>query len=172
MRCWSRIPNPPFRKEQKKHFTGLKYYPENPKLSFIAGLEQADHPSSVKVATSTSGEETLIHVGQFRFKVDGKEAILQVYEEEQGGYFIPFVDATAPAETYGAGRYVNAHGHDDGSIHVDFNYAYNPSCAYNENWSCPLPPAENRLKVRIEAGEKKYLDSSDEKHANTRRNHD
>ena len=114
----------------------------------------------------------MIHVGQFRFEVDGKEAILQVYEEEQGGYFIPFVDATAPKETYGAGRYVNAHGHDDGSIHVDFNYAYNPSCAYSENWSCPLPPAENRLKVRIEAGERKYLDSSYDEHANTRRNHD
>lgn len=149
-------PSSPLTEDQKRHYAGLEYYPENPELSFLAKLETADKPTSVTMRTSTSGDETFVHVGQFRFEVEGHEAVLQVYEQEEGGYFIPFVDATAPTETYGAGRYLNAHGHDDGTIHIDFNYAYNPFCAYNENWSCPLPPAENRLKVRIEAGEKKY----------------
>ena len=90
--------------------------------------------------TSTSGDETFVHVGQFRFEVEGHEAVLQVYEQEEGGYFIPFVDATAPTETYGAGRYLNAHGHDDGTIHIDFDSAYNPFCAYNENSYALCPP--------------------------------
>jgi uncharacterized protein len=89
--------------------------------------------------------------------VQGQEAVLQVYLPVEGGnYFIPFVDGTAPAETYGAGRYVEPEDLGDGRLHLDFNLAYNPYCAYNDFWSCPLPPALNRLKVRIEAGEKKF----------------
>jgi uncharacterized protein (DUF1684 family) len=80
---------------------------------------------------------------------------LQVYEAEYG-YFLPFSDATAPAETYGAGRYLEPEDLGGDKLVLDFNLAYNPYCAYNERWSCPLPPAANRLKVRIEAGEKKF----------------
>jgi uncharacterized protein (DUF1684 family) len=84
------------------------------------------------------------------------EAILQVYADGYGGYFLPFADATSPQETYGAGRYLEPEEVSPGILHVDFNLAYNPFCAYNERWSCPIPPHENRLKVRIEAGEKKF----------------
>ena len=75
------------------------------------------------------------------FSVKGQAAILQVYVSEEGfDYFVPFVDATAPEETYGAGRYLEPGDLGDGKLYVDFNLAYNPYCAYNDNWSCPLPP--------------------------------
>ena len=78
--------------------------------------------------------------------------------QKAGDFFLPFVDATAPDETYGAGRYLDIEPIGDGKFLIDFNYAYNPYCAYNDKWSCPIPPKENRLKVRIEAGEKKYYE--------------
>jgi uncharacterized protein (DUF1684 family) len=68
--------------------------------------------------------------------------------------FVPFVDATSGAETYGAGRYLDIEPEDDGTYSLDFNLAYHPSCVYDVRFSCPLTPAENRLPVRIEAGER------------------
>ena len=70
--------------------------------------------------------------------------------------FIPFVDAQAGKETYGAGRYLDPEVLPDGRLVLDFNLAYNPYCAYNERYSCPIPPAENRLEAVIQAGEKSY----------------
>ena len=72
------------------------------------------------------------------------------------GFFIPFVDAQAGVLTYGAGRYLDPNLLSSGKLLVDFNHAYNPYCAYNDLYSCPLPPFENRLKVAIKAGEKNY----------------
>ena len=147
----------PLSHDQKNVFTGLNYYPENSQLRFDLALERAEKPEHVVMATSTGDEQEYVHVGQIRFTVQGQEAHLQVYVSETGGdYFIPFVDATAPAETYGAGRYLEPEDLGGGNLHVDFNLAYNPYCAYNDNWSCPLPPRENRISVRIEAGEKKF----------------
>jgi uncharacterized protein (DUF1684 family) len=88
--------------------------------------------------------------------VDGQEAALTIYRDDEGEYFLPFADALAGHETYGAGRYLEPLDLEDGKVRVDFNYAYNPYCAYNEGWSCPLTPRENRLKVPIRAGEKVY----------------
>ena len=147
----------PLDAEQRKSFNGLKYYPENAGLRFNLELEKAAKPEPVVMATSTGDQQDYFHVGQVRFKAGGQEAVLQVYVSASGGdYFIPFVDATAPAETYGAGRYLEPEDLGGGKLHVDFNRAYNPYCAYNDLWSCPLPPRENRLAVRIEAGEKKF----------------
>lgn len=142
---------------QKKTFAGLHYYPENPSLRFDLSLEKTEAAERIIMATSTGDEQEYMHIGQIRFAVQGKEALLQVYiSETAGDYFIPFVDATAPAETYGAGRYLEPGDLGGGHLHVDFNLAYNPYCAYNDSWSCPLPPGANRITVRIEAGEKKY----------------
>jgi uncharacterized protein (DUF1684 family) len=87
--------------------------------------------------------------------VDGQEAELTIYETEQG-YFLPFVDSLAGTETYPAGRYLDPEPLTGNRFLVDFNLAYNPYCAYNEAWSCPLTPFENRLKVPIRAGEKLF----------------
>jgi uncharacterized protein len=147
----------PLTVEQRREFKGLQYFPENPALRLELPLERAAQLKQVTLATSTGDEREYWQVGQVRFQVDGSEATLQIYEDNYG-FFLPFVDATALAETYGAGRYLEPHEIRHDVLYVDFNLAYNPYCAYNERWSCPLPPAANRLKVRIEAGEKKFHD--------------
>jgi uncharacterized protein len=147
----------PLDSQEKAGFNGLKYFPENPALRFDLLLEKSPASEQVTMATSTGDEQQYWHAGQVRFSVEGQPASLHVYLPVDGGdYFIPFVDATAPAETYGAGRYLEPEDLGDGRLHLDFNLAYNPYCAYNDRWSCPLPPRQNRLSVRIEAGEKNF----------------
>ena len=155
----------PLTVEQKRGFQGLRYYPEYPALRLELPLEKAAMPQPVVLQTSTGEAREYLRAGQVRFHVNGQEAVLQVYLDDHG-YFLPFVDATAPDETYGAGRYLEPHDLSTGMdaavlrprLIVDFNLAYNPYCAYNERWSCPIPPRENRLTVRIEAGEKRFHD--------------
>ena len=150
-------PQSPLTAEQKKTFQGLVYYPEKPELDLELPLERYVEPVKVTMQTSTGDVQDYRQIGQIRFRVGEGEAALQVYEADLGAYlFLPFVDATAPQETYGAGRYLEPEVIAPNMVRVDFNLAYNPYCAYNENWSCPIPPRENRLKVRIEAGEKNY----------------
>ena len=156
----------PLTPEQKKDFSGLHYFPENPALRFDLPLERHAEPERVIMQTSTGGTQEYYKVGQVRFKVNGEDTALQVYEstDSPGAYFVPFVDATAPVDSYGAGRYLEPEEHHADELVVDFNFAYNPYCAYNDRWSCPFPPPENRLKaegpegrgIRIEAGEKKF----------------
>lgn len=147
--------NSPLTAEQKLAFTKLNYYPENTTLRMELPMEMVTPPQTVNMITSTGDRRDYIHKARIRFDVDGQEAVLQVYEDAFGLYFLPFVDATAPQETYGAGRYLEPEEIRTGVLLVDFNLAYNPFCAYNDRWSCPIPPYENRLKLRIEAGEKK-----------------
>ncbi|MBT8206662.1 MAG: DUF1684 domain-containing protein, partial [Acidimicrobiia bacterium] len=80
-------------------------------------------------------------------------ADVTLYDTGAHGYFVPFRDATSGKESYGAGRYLDVHPNEDGTVTLDFNYAYNPYCAYDEAFSCPLPPIENWLEVPIAAGE-------------------
>ena len=145
----------PLTVEQQRSFRGLQYYPENAALRLELVLARYASPAEVVLATSTGDEREYIQVGQIHFEVDGQAAVLQVFEDDYG-FFLPFMDETAPDETYGAGRYLEPHEIRSDVLYVDFNLAYNPYCAYNERWSCPLPPSANRLKVRIEAGEKKF----------------
>ena len=98
----------PLTAEQKREFNGLHYYPENPSLRLELKLERFAQAEPVILATSTGDEQEYFRVGQIRFEVTGQEAILQVYEADYG-FFLPFVDATAPKETYGAGRYLEPH---------------------------------------------------------------
>lgn len=148
--------NSPLTKEQKRIFTSLDYFHENTLLRFEVPMEMIDPPGYVNMITSTGDRRDYLHKARLHFRVEGQDAILQVYEDAFGGYFLPFVDATAPQETYGAGRYLEPEEVSPGVLLVDFNLAYNPFCAYNNRWSCPIPPVENRLSLRIEAGEKKF----------------
>jgi hypothetical protein len=96
-----------------------------------------------------------------RFELLGEPRSLELYwlEAYGGGVFLPFADTTSGRETYGAGRYLLDTvkgadlGGDDRALVLDFNFAYNPSCSYDDRWACPLAPPANRLDVRVEAGE-------------------
>lgn len=103
--------------------------------------------------TSTGDTRTHRRLGVLRFVVAGEEAVLTLFADEAGGLFLPFADALAGQETYEAGRYLEPEPLADGRVLVDFNLAYNPCCAYNDDWSCPLTPPKNRLRVAIRAGE-------------------
>jgi len=146
-------PDSPLTKEQKRLFRGLSYFPENPNLRLEVEVEQIPDLLEIEIQTSTGDVQTYDRFGRFRFTVDGQEAVLTIFTN-QNGYFLPFVDALAGKETYPAGRYLEPEPLKNGKFTVDFNLAYNPYCAYNEYWSCPLTPFENRLKVAIAAGEK------------------
>jgi uncharacterized protein (DUF1684 family) len=151
-------PQSPLTPKHKKSFVGLHYFPENPAFRFELPLERYANPERIQMQTSTGTMQEYFKVGQVRFKVNDEEATLQVYEatDNPGAYFVPFVDATAPAESYGAGRYLEPEEHYADELVIDFNFCYNPYCAYNDRRSCPFPPPENRLKVRVDAGELKF----------------
>ena len=136
--------NSPLTAEQKTTFTGLEYFPENPSLQLEVEVVEFLEKEPIEMQTTTGDIQVYQRYGRFRFYVDEQEAELTLYLGEHG-YFLPFVDSLAGKETYPAGRYL-----------VDFNLAYNPYCAYNDYWSCPLTPFENRLKVPVRAGEKIY----------------
>jgi uncharacterized protein (DUF1684 family) len=145
----------PLSREQKRDFEGLNYFPENVDLALEVTVEPFLEQAEVQMQTSTGSVATFKRHGRFQFEVDGQPAALTVYADGSG-FFLPFADALAGQETYGAGRYLEPELLPDGRFRIDFNLAYNPYCAYNEFWSCPITPAENRLKVPIRAGEKLF----------------
>jgi uncharacterized protein (DUF1684 family) len=143
----------PLTAEQKHDFDGLAYYPENPDLNLEVEVAELPVQDGIQMETTTGGVQTYRRYGQFKFKVDGQEATLTIYADENG-YFLPFVDALAGKETYPAGRYLEPEALGGNRFAIDFNMAYNPYCAYNAMWTCPVTPFENRVKVPIRAGEK------------------
>jgi len=148
-------PQSPLTPEQKHRFTGLQYFPENESLRLEVQAELLFDQQPMQMQTSTGGVQTYVRHARFKFQVDGQEAELTIYQNENG-YFLPFADSLAGKETYPAGRYLEPESLPGNRFLVDFNLAYNPYCAYNEMWSCPITPAENRLKVPIRAGEKLF----------------
>jgi uncharacterized protein len=148
--------NSPLTPEQRHTFKGLAYFDENPRLVIHGAVDRNVEPGEVRMATSAGDEQVYQRYGLVRFSVDGQPAEVTLYaSDDSDELFIPFRDTTSGKETYGAGRYLELHAHGD-DVTIDFNYAYNPNCAYDPSWSCPLPPAENWLKVPIRAGEKTF----------------
>jgi uncharacterized protein (DUF1684 family) len=145
----------PLLSEQKQGFAGLLYFPEDPDLRLEVSLERPADTGPIEVRTSTGETQVYKRLGRFRFVVGEQEAELTLFEGASG-LFLPFVDALAGKETYPAGRYLEPEPLPGDRYLIDFNLAYNPYCAYNERWSCPLTPFENRLKVPIRAGEKVF----------------
>jgi len=145
----------PLTDAQRAAFTGLPYFDPDPAFRFEATLDRPTTSEYEDIQTSDGQVQHLPRAGTLRFEIDGREIALAAYDQGHE-LFIPFRDATSGGETYGAGRYVEAHALAPGRYEVDFNTAYNPYCAYNDNWSCPLPPRENWLDIAIRAGEKAY----------------
>lgn len=149
-------PQSPLTSEQKQHFKELSYYPENPDLRLEVMVEEFSEKETLQMQTTTGDVQTYTRYGKFVFNVDDRDAELTIYASHHD-FFLPFVDSLAGTETYGAGRYLEPQYLGDGKFLVDFNLAYNPFCAYNDAWSCPITPFENRLKVPIRAGEKIFM---------------
>jgi uncharacterized protein (DUF1684 family) len=152
-------PQSPLTSEQKRGFTGLPYYPENEALRLEVKVERLGDQKPIQMQTSTGGVQTYMRYGRFQFQSEGQLAELTIYEGENG-FFLPFADSLAGEETYPAGRYLEPESLPGDRFLVDFNLAYNPNCAYNEMWSCPITPAENRLQVPVRAGEKLFETTS------------
>lgn len=150
---FKRHPQSPLTPAQQAVFTHLSYYDYNPDLDLTVTVEPFAEQKLVPIQTTTGDTRLYRRYGEFTFTVDGQEARLTIYEADYG-YFLPFVDANAGKETYPAGRYLEPERLGDKRFSVDFNQAYNPYCAYSPEWSCPITPVENRLKVAIRAGEK------------------
>jgi uncharacterized protein (DUF1684 family) len=149
----------PFSHSGQQDFQGLMYFEPDPALRSETKLHRYPAEASVMMTTSKGTRQLFNKVGRFDLVVEGKPVQLQAYqsaEREDPSIFVPFRDATSGKETYGASRYLDMKVEHDDTYLVDFNYAYNPYCAYNEGYVCPLPPAENWLKVAIRAGERKY----------------
>jgi len=148
-------PESPLTTSQRRMFRGLAYYPEISTLVFEVTAESYENPEVVELGTSDGDTREYERWARVRFAVDGTEQSLTVFRQlDTGDLFLPFVDAGAGSETYGAGRYLDLPVLEDGRLLLDFNYAYHPFCAYNPMYSCPIPPAENRLGVHIRAGER------------------
>lgn len=164
-------PYSPIPARDRKAFAGLKYFPPDPALRLEARVERLEPREPVVLATSDGRERPMERYALLHFTLAGQPLQLTAYRaageddegnEEDESLFIPFRDALAGKETYGAGRYLDAepphqHGGEDYLV-LDFNLAYNPYCAYNEAYSCPIPPRENTLPVPVRAGERMYHD--------------
>jgi uncharacterized protein (DUF1684 family) len=146
----------PLTAAQRRAFRGLVYYPHNPALRFELPLDRHVPDDVLRMETSTGDTQEYRRAGTIHFEVDGQAAELTIYRGEQGDLFLPLRDATSGKQTYGAGRYLEPMPLDATSVVVDFNYLYNPYCAYNDVWSCPLPPRENWLSIPLEAGEQRF----------------
>jgi uncharacterized protein (DUF1684 family) len=147
---------------ERPSFAGLPYFDHDPAARALADVHPAPG-EHYDIATSGDGTYGFTRFGVARFDLRGQALALELYwlDGYGGGLFVPFRDATAGAETYGAGRYLldTVKGADlgvasDGRLVLDFNFAYNPSCAYDPRWVCPLSPPPNRLDVEIRAGER------------------
>jgi uncharacterized protein (DUF1684 family) len=155
----------PLKPEQQRSFEGLNYFPPDIKYLVEGTLVKEEEPETVFMKTSTERAPEYIKYGKVTFRLHGDELSLFAYQSKklvevspgEAVLFIPFRDATNGKETYRGGRYVDCEIPADGhAVMLDFNKAYNPYCAYNPQYSCVIPPEENRLDVRIEAGEQVF----------------
>jgi uncharacterized protein (DUF1684 family) len=159
-----RHPQSALTEAQKARFAGLRYFPCDPSLRLTAPLEPPTASGILEVPLRDEGLLRLQRIGVVRLNVGGQRVELTVFWVlgYGGGIFLPFTDATSHTTTYPGGRYLLDTlkgadlGSESGRLVLDFNYAYNPSCAYNPRWDCPLTPPENVLPVEIRAGEQRY----------------
>src|SRR5579859_5628936 len=154
--------------DQQTSFTGLRYYPYNLAYRFVLRVEPLPDSPVFEMQLETDGLLRIKRFGKINFVIGDKACSLTLYWllGYGGGIFLPFGDSTNRHETYGGGRYLldtikHADlGHEGDTLVIDFNYAYNPSCAYNPRWFCPLAPSENRLPVPIPVGEMIYFEGT------------
>jgi uncharacterized protein len=152
----------PLSLQDRLFFQGLEYWPPDPGYRFELELHELEQKEVVSMLDTSGQKRNMWRWGVFRFELAGQACSLHVYKSDPAKetVFIPFRDKTSGKESYGAGRYIDLdeqeHRTEDGKWVLDFNEAYNPWCAYSEQYACPFVPPENWLRVAIRAGEKEY----------------
>jgi uncharacterized protein len=154
-------PQTPLTAAEHATFGGLPTFEYDPSLRVLGAVEPAEHERR-EIATSGERPYAFTRFARTRFELAGAEHALDLYwlDGYGGGLYLSFADATSGKETYGACRYLldtvkgSDLGERDGKLVLDFNFAYNPSCAYDPRWVCPLAPPGNRLTVPVRGGER------------------
>ncbi len=154
----------PLTVEDQARFKKLDFFPIDSKYRVVAGFSLTPDAHPFEMPTSTDRKPMYRQYGAVTFVLDGKSCTLRIYQNidltKKEGYsdylFLPFNDYTNGNESYGGGRYLDLTIPNANTILIDFNKAYNPYCAYNHKYSCPIPPAENKLDLEIRAGVKAY----------------
>ena len=154
----------PLKEKDRKHFTGLDFFIFNASFVVTATLKRMPDTKYFNMRTTTSRVSPERVFGILSFKLNGELHQLNVYQGKdiikREGYedylFLPFLDETNGDESYGGGRYIDLRIPEGDTLEIDFNTAYNPYCAYNDKYSCPIVPRVNYLKAKIEAGVKVF----------------
>ncbi|GAB3235236.1 DUF1684 domain-containing protein [Algoriphagus aestuariicola] len=150
----------PLTEEQKAKFASLTFYDIDPSYKVKARLLPIENKKVREVPLTDGSMQRYIEHSYAEFELGGKTnklLLLQAMDEaDKRNFFLAFADETSAKETYGGGRYLNVRQDGKNSITLDFNLAYNPYCAYNPDYACPIPPKENLLDIAIAAGEKNY----------------
>ena len=156
----------PLTEEDFKTFKGLDFYPINEKLIVEARFVRTPEEKVFKMKTTGTRTPEYVKYGELHFKLDNREFKLNLYQNidliKKEGFadhlFLPFSDLTCGKESYIGGRYIDMRIPKGETVLLDFNKAYNPYCAYNHKYSCPIVPLENDLPLEILAGVKKFHD--------------
>ena len=155
----------PLLEEDKKNFVGLNYFSIKQEYALWATYQIFEKPDTIIMPTTTERNILMINEGEVTFTLKDTLCTFQIYydvnrflENKTKDYFLPLGDGTSGIESYGGGRYleVDSLNSEGNKMWLDFNKLYNPYCAYNHKFSCPIPPKENLLKVHISAGERKF----------------
>lgn len=154
----------PLKLKDRKNFRGLDFFKFDSTYVVQATFEKTPDEIPFKMKTTTDRMPMYVKYGIATFELKGKEHQLNIYQSldlmEDEGFedylFLPFLDTTNGETTYGGGRYLDCELPENGKIKIDFNKAYNPYCAYNEIYSCPIVPRENYIQVKVEAGVKDF----------------
>jgi hypothetical protein len=150
----------PLIKEDLKKFKSLDFFPIDSSYRVVASFIRTPNELPFEMTTTTSRKSIEVKYGEIHFKLHAKPYKLNVYQNQEliltknykNYLFLPFTDLTNGDESYGGGRYIDLEIPIDNTMIIDFNKAYNPYCAYNHKYSCPIPPRENDLGVKIKAG--------------------
>ncbi|HFQ80224.1 MAG TPA: DUF1684 domain-containing protein [Desulfobacterales bacterium] len=164
-RFFATYPDSPLLPVQRMNFKGLRYYRPDIDYKVTAVFTPAKTAGSFQIQTSSGRPRVYVVLGQLNFSLKGHKLTLTAYQEKDllakhpDDLFVPFTDLTSDKTTYGGGRYLDVKSKGSGSrqVTLDFNMAFNPYCAYNHNYSCPIPPPVNHLPVAVKAGEKKFI---------------
>lgn len=150
----------PLKEEDRKDFETLDFFPVDTTFSVVAEFVRTPYETPFEMPTTTERKPVYVKYGEVYFSLQGKEYKLNLYQnqelikkpEYEDYLFAPFTDLTNGISSYAGGRYIDLRIPESKTVVIDFNKAYNPYCAYNGKYSCPIPPAENHLDLKITAG--------------------